>query len=351
MPFSARTSPPNVLVVDDDEGLSILIVESLKEARANATPVYSASEAIGRLAAESFDLMLLDLGLKDIDGAALLESLKHQGLEIPFIVVTGRGDERTAVEMMKQGALEYLIKDAQMLARLPMIVTRAVEKLDKDRSLLAARAALLESEKEILVTSERERQSIGADLHDNLGQQLTAIELLCQAMREDLKRQPNLESRMAQICRYLQEAVGQTRLLAKGLNPVLVDAGNLSDSLTEMVRRMGSGNVSCSFECPAGLDLTDSVIANHLFRIAQEAVNNALKHGKAKMVKVRLVSSDDSIVLKVQDDGIGLSEDTSGTGIGLKIMRHRSNVIGASLEVASVPGRGVTITCTVRNPK
>ena len=267
-------------------------------------------------------------------------------------MVTGRGDERTAVEMMKQGALDYFIKDARMLDRLPITVTRAMEKLDRDRALAAARAALIESEKQILVISEKERESIGADLHDNLGQQLTAIELLCQAMRQDLEHEPKLEARMAQICRFLQESVAQTRQLARGLTPVTLSETGLADSVAEMVRRMGTGKVQCHFKCTGTADRLDNIMANHLFRIAQEAVNNSLRHGQATQVDVSLNCGANQILLKIEDNGKGFADSKKRLGgIGLQIMRHRATVIGAKLEIDSQEDRGVAITCRLEMPK
>ncbi len=213
----------------------------------------------------------------------------------------------------------------------------AREQIENERALTAARSALLESEKQVLAISDSERRNIGADLHDNLGQQLTAIELLCQALREDLRTQPSLETRVAQICRFLQESVAQTRMLARGLTPVS-RPGGLADSLSEMVRRMGTGPVACEFRCPAAVENLDHVTANHLFRIAQEAVNNAVKHAGAKKVVVTLVGDRRSVTLTVRDDGRGFAKGQEpGAGIGLQIMRHRANVIGAAIDLKSIP--------------
>jgi len=226
------------------------------------------------------------------------------------------------------------------------LAKRAAEKMEKDQV-----SALLESEKQFLAVSERERQRFGADLHDNLGQQLTAIEFLCQALREDLRGQPPLEEQMGQICRFLQESVAQTRQLARGLMPVSLDAEGLEDALAEMIRRMNQGPIQCEFVCTSPVKVWDNSIANHLFHIAQEAVNNAIKHSKARKVTVSLSQRHGTVLLQVEDDGRGYPEATEasdGNGLGLQIMRHRANVIGATLETQSIPGKGVTVACTLR---
>jgi signal transduction histidine kinase len=250
---------------------------------------------------------------------------------------------------MKQGALDYLIKDSGMLDRLPLVVKRAAEKLERDRALAAVRSALLESEKQILAISEHERQRIGADLHDNLGQQLTAIELLCHSLREDLRSQPALEAQIGQVCRFLREAVAQTRQLARGLMPVPLEGGGLADGLAEMVRRMSEGPVHCDFICSSPIVIGDISVANQLFHIAQEAINNALKHSKARNVTVTLSQDHEAVVLEVEDDGQGFPiSKEAAPGLGLQIMRHRANVIGATLEAKWSPGEGVRVTCILR---
>ena len=343
----AILTPPQVLIIDDDEGLSLLVAESLRAAGIEATPIQSGLLALEALQNRRPDLMLLDLKLNDLSGLTLLSRLKEMNIAVPFIIVTGQGDERVAVEMMKQGALDYLIKDAGMLDRLPLVVKRAAEKLERDRALTAAHSALLESEQQILAVSERERQRIGADLHDNLGQQLTAIELLCHSLREDLHGQPALEENMGQICRYLREAVAQTRQLSRGLMPIFLHAGGLADGLAEMVRRMSHGSVECVFVYPTPFEIPCINVANQIFRIAQEAVNNAVKHAQASKVIVTLSEHDGVVLLQIEDNGQGLPKTKgSADGLGLQIMQHRANVIGATLEIESNPGKGVKVTCS-----
>jgi signal transduction histidine kinase len=343
-----KFSAPCVLVVDDDEGLGLLMVDALREAEIPAEAVASGKQAMREIIRHLPDLMLLDLRLADRTGASVLAQIREQGLTVPFIVVTGQGDERVAVDMMKQGALDYVIKDTGLLGRLPRVVESAWERLASQRALAAARAALVESEKRVLAVGEGERQRIGADLHDNLGQQLTAIELLCQSLREDLRGQPELETRMAQICHFLQESVAQTRQLARGLTPVSLTSEGLADSLAEMTRRIGVGRVRCEFVCEDLVELRDINMATHLYRIAQEGLTNALKHSGASTIVVSLAQRDGNVTLRVDDDGTGFPETAAPkAGIGLEIMRHRANVIGATLETRSVPGRGVTLICTL----
>jgi two-component system, NarL family, sensor histidine kinase NreB len=211
--------------------------------------------------------------------------------------------------------------------------------------------ALHESEAQILAISEREQLRIGAELHDGLGQQLTAIELMCQSLREDLPaKQPKLEKQIKRVGKSLREAIAQTRSLARGLSPVNLEAAGLADALGDLARRTAAlGRVTCQFESPQLVLLEDATVARHLFRIAQEAINNALKHAQAKGVVIRLTSNNQDVRLTISDDGKGLPKTSRpGAGIGLEVMKHRASVIGAELTIESSPAKGVTVTCLFR---
>ena len=254
---------------------------------------------------------------------------------------------------MKQGALDYLVKDRAMLELLPAVVKQAFERLERDRQLAAAHNALRESQSQLLTVSEREQRRIGQDLHDGLGQQLTAMEFLCHGLAQDLAA-PGLEARRAELLRQadglgqrLREATTFTRALSHGLAPVTLDREGLMAALADLaVRTEALGPIRCRFECPVPVFVSDSLAAGHLFRIAQEAVNNALKHARARGLSIRLTQRQGAVALEITDDGRGLPKSrATKPGMGLEIMRHRANVIGAALRLESAPGRGVTVTC------
>jgi signal transduction histidine kinase len=183
-----------------------------------------------------------------------------------------------------------------------------------------------------------------------LGQQLTAIELLCHSLRQDTGGQPALESQLGRICLSLQEAVSQTRELARGLMPVSLDANGLADGLAGMVRQMSHGPFLCDFFCDSEVKLDDSAIADHLFRIAQEAVNNAVKHARPRNITVTLSQDQNGLLLRIEDDGVGFPRRRQArSGVGLRIMGHRANVIGATLETKSIRGKGVSVSCRLKN--
>ena len=345
----AASAPARIFVVDDDRGLLRLVQRTLDREGFTTASASSGKEAIAWLAQNTADLMLVDLKLQDIEGKELISHLASVDRSLPFIIITGQGDERVAVDMMKRGALDYLVKDVQFIEFVPTVVRRALERLEKDRRLAAIQAALEESRKQILTISERERRLFGAELHDGLAQQLAAIELMCQAMRADVgPNSPELEKQVDQICRFLRDAIAQTRSLARGLSPATLGSGGLAEALSELATRVtGVGRVKCTFESLSPVLVEDNLVVGHLFRIAQEAVNNAVNHARSSSVMIRLTDNDGGLHLEISDNGQGLPRKSKpGQGMGLQVMKHRASVIGAELEVKSTTGKGVTVTCT-----
>lgn len=346
--MASPQKPASILVVDDDVGLLVLMAETLKSEGFTVDTAGSGTAALAWLAERNADLMLLDLKMRDIGGAALLERLKQKTPPVPFLVVTGQGDEKAAVEMMKQGALDYVMKDTGLLDLLPGVVRRALDMVQRDRALAVAEAEGRRMEREMVEVAERERRRIGEDLHDGLGQQLTAIELVCAALKEDASRKlPELAKGMERVGKMLREAIAQTRYLSRGLVPISDDPDALRIGLAELTEHIGSlGRPRCHLDCPAPVILRDRSTAGHLYRIAQEAVNNVLKHAQAEDVTIRLTQVNGVLELQVSDNGKGLPTAKSG-GIGMEVMKHRASMIGGELTVVSRKGHGVTVTCVL----
>jgi len=203
---------------------------------------------------------------------------------------------------------------------------------------------------QIIEIAEREQRRIGQDLHDSLGQILTGIGFISKMLEQKLtaKSLPEAEQ-AAEITRLVREAVDQTRSLVKALNPVRLNEDGLIFSLEELAfntkRIFG---VTCDFNCEEHFHIKDESTVKNLYRIVQEAINNAIRHGGAKNILIRLASSNPGVTLTIQDDGSGFSDNPEGnSGQGLKIMKCRAKTIGASLDIQHVPGGGTMITCSV----
>ena len=198
--------------------------------------------------------------------------------------------------------------------------------------------------------SGREQQRIGQDLHDGLGNYLASIALKTELVEQQLKEKELPEAAsVGRIAAMVKQASTQAHDHACGLNPVQVGSDGLMSALRDLAEHtVESTKVNCRFECKAPVSLPDTFIATHLYRIAQEAVSNAVKHSKASQITIGLSKADESIHLQVRDNGVGLSNRVPmRRGMGLGIMRRRSDLIGASLNISSESGQGVLVTCTL----
>jgi two-component system sensor kinase FixL len=206
-------------------------------------------------------------------------------------------------------------------------------------------------EKEVLQISELEQRRIGQDLHDGLCQQLAGIELMSEVLEQNLSRKSKTEAaQAAKIAEGVRAAIGDTRMLARGLSPVDVESNGLISALQELASNTKKlFHVTCRVECPQPVPVRDHAAATHLYRIAQEAINNAIKHGKARQIVVRLAAQGDQASLTVTDDGSGLvAKPEKTSGMGLRIMKYRAGMIGATLELRRANGRGMLVTCAFK---
>jgi signal transduction histidine kinase len=203
-------------------------------------------------------------------------------------------------------------------------------------------------EKELLEIGERGQRQIGHDLHDGLGQHLTATAFASQVLAGQLESKSLPEAADAKhLVKMVEEAISLTRTFARGLQPVEMEAEGLTDGFQELARNVSERfKVSCEFECRESVLLQDAARSTHLYRIAQEAITNAIKHGRAKFINVSLEKNRDAITLTITDDGSGLPENARhGEGMGLRIMAYRAGMIGATFNIERMPDSGTRVTC------
>jgi PAS domain S-box-containing protein len=205
-------------------------------------------------------------------------------------------------------------------------------------------------EREILEISDQERRRIGQDLHDGLCQELAGIELMSQVLHQKLGSKSKADAaRAGEIARYVREAITQTRSLARGLAPVTLEAEGLSSALHELAAATEKlFGVSCKVECADSLPGLATTTATHLYRITQEAVSNAIKHGKATRVIIRVGYEAERLSLHVMDNGCGIPKVLPrGDGMGLRIMRYRAGMISGLLSIEVHENGGTSVSCSV----
>jgi signal transduction histidine kinase len=202
----------------------------------------------------------------------------------------------------------------------------------------------------ILEISEREQRRIGHDLHDGLGQELTGIAFLSKVLEQRLTAVAPPEAAEArQIAELVNQTIKQTREMARGLSPVELDVDGLASALHQLAKRIeGRFGISCTVDWDRSVTISEHATATHLYRIAQEAVSNAIRHGDARHVVIRLAHTEREIALTVTDDGVGFPEGVAPSkGMGLHVMSYRARTVGGSLEVARAADGGTIVTCAI----
>lgn len=204
-------------------------------------------------------------------------------------------------------------------------------------------------EADVLNVAEQEQSRFGHDLHDGLGQHLTGIEFMSHVLQQRLESRDAPEAQdMEAITGLIREAISQTRDLARGLSPVVLQSKGLAVALQDLAASTSrhQRGVTCVCHAVEPLPELPEETSIHLYRIAQEATNNALRHGRATDVLISIREAGHHLELSIQDNGRGFPEGgpTSG-GMGLRVMHYRAGIIGGTLHISQQPGYGVTITC------
>lgn len=227
---------------------------------------------------------------------------------------------------------------------------RVEERTAELRGQIAARRQL---EEEILRISEREQRRIGQDLHDDLGQQLAGAWMMADVLARRLAAGGAEEQDAARkLCDLLGTSLNHTRALARGLHPVAPEQGGFVAALRDLAARSQDiFGIHCEVRAEKDLLIEDQTVTMHLYRIAQEALNNAVRHGGARAARIRLHRSRGRAALSVADDGSGLGRSApSSAGMGMRIMRHRAEIIGGSLHIGNTAKKGVCVTCVFPLP-
>lgn len=364
-----------VLIIEDSQVDAFLLERALQ--RGGFHPVCqrvetpeSMSDALRR---HRWDLILADHSMPRFSAPEALAMVKARDLDIPFIIVSGHIEEETAVSAMKSGAHDYIMKDR--LARLVPAVERELREAEVRRAQKKSEAELelrvqkrtadlkaanekLQNlfeerrrlENELLEIAENERRNIGFDLHDDLGQRLTGVLLMTKGLesRLDHEKHPSVRE-AAKIRELIEDAIHHTHNLAHQFSALNVNGHDLPAVLKSL-----AGNVQKMFNIPCSVSIRGEIPAlpenstMQLYKIAQEAVSNAVKHGKANRIVISAGRASDNLVLAIKNDGEPFSlPEGKKNRMGLRIMNYRANTIGAAFDIRPNNRNGTIVTCAL----
>lgn len=244
-----------------------------------------------------------------------------------------RADDRTVVWLAVFGRFHY--NDSGEAVRLVGVSFDITRRKELERAVL-----------EIVA---REQRQIGQELHDGVGQELTGLGLMAQTLAQLLPESAEEKQIACRLIAGLDSVHHKVRELSRGLIPVHVESRGLSSALRDLAARTTEvSGVRVTAECPEWVELPDQEVSTQLFRIAQEAVNNAIRHGRPRHVRLTLLTEPKGLRLRIYDDGVGIQHDQNQSdGLGLSIMEYRAGLIGGVLQVTPSQGGGTVVTCTV----
>jgi signal transduction histidine kinase len=351
------TLPLRILHLEDDPLDSELVKSALEDedVACDICRVDTRNDFIAAVADGEFDIILSDYSLPNFDGLSALAIVSERRLNIPFIFVTGKMGEELAIETLKKGATDYILKTS--IARLVPSMQRAlreakerserrkaVEELRKSHDQIRYLAAHLQS------TREEERTYIAREIHDELGQIMTAIKMDVALMKKRYSDHEGIFEKTSATLNLIDASIKSIKKICTELRPAMLDHLGLGAAIEwqaqEFQKRSG-------IECEVTLNPDVVTIARDqstaLFRIFQEALTNVHRHSKATKVRVTLSEREDSVILEIADNGIGLTEKqfSKANSFGLLGMRERVHILNGQLQISGSQNRGTIITVLI----
>lgn len=346
--------PLRVLHIEDSELDHELMLAHLRRGGLEVSTLRVESEAEFRAAlASDWDVVLSDFNLPGFSGLIALDVLKASGRLVPFIIVSGEIGEDVAVEAMRNGASDYLLKNN--LARLVPAVEHAIEanetrraRVAADRELAASRQRLSELAQHLQTSVEMERAAIAREIHDDVGGGLTALkfDLAWIARHAD---SAEVRQRVQSAIETVNHAIEASQRIMHNLRPAILEQG-LVAALQWMAERFEKrSNISCHFRTshesmnlPAGVPLV-------AYRTAQEALTNVSKHSGATRVSIDLSLARGVLSLEVSDNGRGLGPGdlAKARSFGIRGLHERAGTVGGWVDLSSRAGVGTTLILSV----
>ena len=322
------------------------------QVRAKVRRIDSEAEFLGALHERTWDAIISDYNLPGFSGLVALDLLKASGRDVPFILVSGEIGEDTAVEAMRNGASDYLLKNN--LARLVPALLHAVEatetrraRVRADRELDASKQRLRELAQHLQTSIEQERTAIAREIHDDVGGSLTALkfDLAWIARHSDSEA---VRTRVGSALETVTLAIDSSKRIMHNLRPAILEQGLVAALHWLASRFEKRTGVECVIRLPAGAPDLPAGVPLVAYRTAQEALTNIAKHAQATRVQLDLSLAGGVLSLEISDNGRGLSADdlAKARSFGIRGLHERAGTVGGWVELSS-SGSGTTMILSV----
>ncbi|MEM5785798.1 MAG: response regulator [Syntrophobacteraceae bacterium] len=342
------------LLIEDDEDDFVLIRSVLTEvasARYVTTWVRTYAEAVRELNNGKYDICLLDYRLGTRNGLEILQKVSDCPDKPPIIILTGEGDYNVDIEAMKWGAADYLLKDQINEGTLERTIRYAIERRKAEFALRQSEKQLNYLSSQLLLVQENERRKVASELHDNLGQVLSAVKYNIESVLSRMPAGDTLTSELGQVIPLIQGAVEHVRNIYTQLRPTLLDDLGVEATLNWYCREFESANNDIRVDKEFGVaeEKIPESLKLVIFRIVQDAMENIAAHSSANNVWLSLIRENRAFRLDIRDDGKGfdvagiMSMTSPEGGLGLRSMKRRAELSGGVMEIFSKAGMGTTV--------
>ena len=360
-PAATAPAPPRelrILLLEDNAPHAELVEHFLRGSglKFGLTRVETREDFVAELEQRPPDMILSDYALPNFDGYAALAIAKEKAPITPFIFVTGTMGEEVAIETLKSGATDYVLKTR--LARLGPAVNRALreaaerhERQHAEERLRRSLDQLRALTKYLQYVREEERTRIAREVHDELGQALTGLKLDLVWLAHKVPGTKALQEKVKSMSAHIDETIHAIRRIATELRPGVLDSLGLAAAVewqaADFQERTG-------IRCEVKIDVLPEAapgqeLSTACFRIFQETLTNIIRHAEASRVEVHLAQNERELMLSVRDNGRGISEReiVHARSIGLIGMKERAAQVGGEVFFFGLPGRGTTVTLRV----
>jgi two-component system sensor histidine kinase UhpB len=345
-----------VLVVEDSPEDAEIICQLLREAgyQPFAERVQTAAQMAAALARRQWDLVIADHSMPRFDAPQALRLVQESGEDLPFIIVSGSIDEELAVAAMRAGAHDFIMKDR--LTRLAPAVARELreaevrrERRRSERQVQEQATRLQALSRRLIEAQETERRAVARELHDEIGQVLTAVKINLQALAHPGPA-PGADQGLRESIEILEQAIQRVRDRSMDLRPAVLDDFGLVPAVRwYLERRAARAGFTLELRADPALRRYPPEIETACFRVIQEAVTNTMRHARATLLRLEIESLDSGLRFAIRDDGVGFDCEAAkaralaGGSIGLAGMEERVELLEGTIEIESSPGKGTHI--------
>ncbi|MGC9195240.1 MAG: ATP-binding protein [Syntrophobacteraceae bacterium] len=342
-----------VLLIDDDPDDFLIVSDMLAEAenaRFKLDWVRTYEAGLEEIAKKGHDVYLLDYFMGSHNGLELLHTAAQKGCKAPAILLTAYGNYTVDLKAMEAGASDYLVKGQFSAPILERSIRYSITSKRIEEELKESREELKLLASQLLRVQEDERKRIARELHDSIGSSLSAVKFFIENLGGRLNENPGVQDALRALSRAMEHAIDESRRIISDLRPSMLDDLGIISTIGWFCREFES--IYSDMAVKKDICIEESQIPQKLkiiiFRIIQEAMNNAAKHSKAGQIQLSISLENGSIILCVKDDGIGFQRDATaskacGTGFGLTSMRERAELSGGKFEIESSPGSGACV--------